>query len=65
MPSIGTAKISIALGETDPAPASSPVMATAMENPGALTATPMKIYTKNDKEFTFKSVLIIPAPVVD
>ena len=64
MPSIGTAKISSAFGETVPAVASSPAMATAIEKPGAEPATPMMIDSKNDSESAFSSVLI-PRPLLE
>jgi hypothetical protein len=35
-----------------------------MENPGAEPATPMIIDSKNDREFAFNSVLIIPVLLV-
>jgi hypothetical protein len=64
MPSIGTAKIRIAFGDTLPAAASSPAMATAMENPGAEPATPIMIDSKNDSELAFNSVLISQPPLL-
>src|SRR3978361_1569652 len=57
MPSIGTAKINSAFGATVPAAPSKPAMATAIENPGALPATPIMMDSKNDNEPAFNSAI--------
>src|SRR5487761_2750243 len=58
MPSIGSANTSTAFGDCTPAVSSRLEIATAIEKPGALPATPMMINLKNERESAFSSVLI-------
>ena len=58
MPSIGSANTSTAFGATAAGGRSRPEIATAIEKPGALPATPMMIDSKKDRESAFSSVLI-------
>ncbi|MGA7538858.1 MAG: hypothetical protein WBW93_08825 [Steroidobacteraceae bacterium] len=50
---MGSAKISTAFGENKPAVVNRPGIATAIEKPGALPATPMMIDSKNERESAF------------
>ncbi len=59
MPSIGTAKMNKALTDTVPAEAKRTAAVVAIENPGALPATPMMTDSNNDMAPAFNVAVVI------